>query len=40
PEDNWRRDKKNGGGTVLDMGTYATQFASLVFKDLKPVKIL
>jgi dihydrodiol dehydrogenase / D-xylose 1-dehydrogenase (NADP) len=40
PEDNWRRDKKNGGGTTLDMGTYTTQFASLVFKGLKPVKII
>lgn len=40
PEDNWRRSKEVGGGTVLDMGTYTTQFATLCFKGLQPEKIL
>ncbi|KAG4072850.1 hypothetical protein HA402_002593 [Bradysia odoriphaga] len=40
PEDNWRRTKELGGGTVIDMGTYCCQFASLVFSGLKPEKII
>jgi len=34
------RDREVGGGTVLDMGTYTTQFATMCFKGLRPVKIL
>lgn len=40
PEDNWRRDKKVGGGTVLDMGTYTTQFTTMCFSGLKPLKVV
>jgi len=40
PEENWRRSKELGGGTVLDMGTYCCQFATLVFPGLKPEKIV
>lgn len=40
PADNWRRSKDVGGGTVLDMGTYTAQFATLCFKGLRPEKIL
>lgn len=40
PEDNWRRDKQVGGGTVLDMGTYTTQFTTMCFSGLKPVKVV
>lgn len=34
------RAKELGGGTVIDMGTYCCQFASLVFSGLSPVKIV
>lgn len=34
------RDRENGGGTVLDMGTYTVQFATMCFKGLKPVKVI
>ncbi|ODM95427.1 Trans-1,2-dihydrobenzene-1,2-diol dehydrogenase [Orchesella cincta] len=40
PEDNWRRSKEVGGGTVLDMGTYTTQFTTMCFSGLKPLKIV
>lgn len=34
------RTKELGGGTVIDMGTYCCQFASLVFSGLTPEKII
>ncbi|CAL8084449.1 unnamed protein product [Orchesella dallaii] len=40
PEENWRRAKEIGGGSVLDMGTYTVQFTTMCFAGLKPLKIV
>jgi len=34
------RFKELGGGTVLDIGVYCTQFASFVFNGEKPLKVI
>lgn len=36
----WRKDQKQGGGTVLDMGTYTCQFTTLAFPGQRPTQIL
>jgi len=40
PEGNWRMSKEHAGGSVLDIGTYTSQLASLVFGGERPLKIL